>query len=114
MDNGKQRPVEGQNTPQNQPQAKGKPTFAEFTLNGIRKLRKGDFKGIHNVYSGFNVAAIDYFHWTKEELIGQTNKLVEDKVIETRPTKDGFTLYLPGEKPTTGNDAGSVLARMGL
>ncbi len=88
--------------------------FAEFTKVGIVKLRKDNFKGIHNVYSGFNEAARNYFGWTKEQLIDATNVLVEQNVIEIRTTKDGFTLYLPGEKPTNGNSAGDVLAKMGL
>ena len=89
-------------------------TFAEFAKTGIVKLRKDNFKGIHNVYSGFNEAARNYFGWTKERLIEETNKLVTDGVIEIRSTKEGFTLYLLGEKPTNGNSAGDVLAKMGL
>ena len=89
-------------------------TFGEFTLNGIKKLRKENFKGIHNVYSGFNEAARKYFGWTKEQLIDATNALVEQKVIDIRTTKDGFTLYLPGEKPTNGNSADDVLTKMGF
>ena len=89
-------------------------TFAEFAKTGIVKLRKDNFKGIHNVYSGFNEAAKGYFGWTKEQLIGETNKLVGDGIIDIRTTKDGFTLYLKGEKPENGNSSTDVLAKMGL
>ena len=89
-------------------------TFEEFTKRGIVKLRKDNFKGIHNVYSGFNEAAKGYFGWTKEQLIEATNKLVEGNIIDIRTTKDGFTLYLKGEKPENGNSSADVLAKMGL
>ena len=42
------------------------------------------------------------------------DKLVAEKVIELRPTKDGFTLYKFGERPASGNTPSDVLGKMGL
>ena len=99
-------------------------THAEFTVKAIEKLRKDNFKGIHNVYSGFNAAARKYFsleaEWDKAKginpngVIALINGLVDEGVIETNPTKDGFSLYKFGEKPTNGNSPDDVLAKMGL
>ena len=99
-------------------------TPAVFTVRAIEKLRKDNFKGIHNVYSGFNSAARKYFNleaeWDKDKginpkgVIAMRNGLVNEGVIETNPTKDGFSLYQFGEKPTNGNSPVDVLAKMGL
>ena len=89
-------------------------TEREFTEKAIVSLRKDNFKGIHNVFSGFNAAARNYFNLDGAGCIAMINKLVEDGVIETRQTKAGYTLYLKGEKPEGGNTVDDVLSKMGL
>ena len=83
----------------------------EFVILAIRKLRTGEFKGIHSVYSGFNEAFKLYF--AGENPVQVTNKMSEDGTIALRPTKGGVVLYLPEEAPQSsrGQDA---LKKMGL
>jgi hypothetical protein len=85
-------------------------TQAEFVKKAIVSLRKEPFKGIHSVYSGFNEAFRTYFN---EDPVKWTTQLAADGVIETRPTRGGVMIYLPGEAPAlrSGKD---VLKKMGL
>ena len=89
-------------------------THKEFVVKAIPSLRKENFKGIHTVYSGFNAAARKYFNLDTAGVITMITTLVEEGVIDSRPTKDGFTIYLAGEKPENGNTPDDVLAKMGL
>lgn len=70
----------------------------EFVVEGIRKLRKEPYKGIHSVFSGFNNAFRKYFNKTPIEF---TNKMASAGKIEIIPLKSGkgVMLYLPGEGP---------------
>ena len=85
-------------------------TQADFVKRAIVKLRKDPYKGIHSVYSGFNQAFRDYFN---EDPIKWTTQLASDGVIETRPSRGGVMLYLPGEAPA-GRSSKEVLKKMGL
>jgi hypothetical protein len=71
-------------------------TEEEFVLQGIKKLRKEPFRGIHSVYSGFNEAFRKYFGTNPVEA---TSRLAAEGKIETRPFKGGAMLFLPGEAP---------------
>ncbi len=71
-------------------------TEEEFVLQGIKRLRKEPFRGIHSVYSGFNEAFRKYFGTNPVEA---TSRLAAEEKIETRPFKGGVMLFLPGEAP---------------
>jgi hypothetical protein len=71
-------------------------TEEEFVLQGIKKLRKEPFRGIHSVYSRFNEAFRKYFGTNPVEA---TSRLAAEGKIETRPFKGGVMLFLPGEAP---------------
>jgi hypothetical protein len=86
-------------------------TYEEFVKQAILKLRTGDYKGIHTVYSGFNEAFRKYFDGANP--IEITNRLAQEKKIVIRPVKGGVMLYLPGEVPQT-DKAEQVLKKMGL
>jgi hypothetical protein len=86
-------------------------TYEEFVKQAILKLRTGDYKGIHTVYSGFNEAFRKYFDGANP--IEITNKLAEEKKIVIRPIKGGVILYLPDDVPQV-DKAEQVLKKMGL
>ncbi|MBM4279149.1 MAG: hypothetical protein FJ130_14910 [Deltaproteobacteria bacterium] len=73
-------------------------TGEEFVIEGIKKLRKEPYKGIHSVFSGFNDAFRKHFH---NDPIEFTSKMASDGKIEIVPLKSGkgVMLYLPGEGP---------------
>lgn len=73
-------------------------TEAEFVIEGIKRLRKEPYKGIHSVYSGLNEAFRKHFNKDPVEL---TSKMASDGKIEIIPVKSGkgVMLYLPGESP---------------
>jgi hypothetical protein len=73
--------------------------YEEFVKQAILKLRTGDYKGIHTVYSGFNEAFRKYFDGANP--IDITNQLAKEKKIVVRPAKGGVMLYLPEEVPQT-------------
>jgi hypothetical protein len=83
----------------------------EFVRMAILKLRTGNFKGIHTIYSGFNEAFRKYFNG--EDPVKLTNRLAEEGKIAIRPVKGGVILYLPeeGPSPSKGDQA---LQKMGL
>jgi hypothetical protein len=83
----------------------------EFVKQAIVSLRKEGFKGIHTVYSGFNVAFKKYFEG--ENPVDATNALAREGKIVIRPVKGGVMLYLPEESPG-GRDADEALKLMGL
>lgn len=73
-------------------------TEEEFVLEGIKKLRREPYRGIHSVFSGFNDAFRKHFNKDPIEL---TNKMALEGKIEIIPLKSGrgVMLYLPGEGP---------------
>ena len=83
----------------------------EFIKQAIVKLRTGNFKGIHSVYSGFNEAFKKYFEG--EDPVNVTNKLAKEGKLVIRPTKGGVVLYLPEEAPQLVR-ADHALKKMGL
>jgi hypothetical protein len=78
----------------------GSPSLSEeeFAIEGIKKLRKEPYKGIHSVFSGFNDAFRKHFN---EDPIEFTGKMVSAGKIEIIPRRSGkgVMLYLPGEGP---------------
>ena len=90
-------------------------TEAQFVLQAITTLRKGEWKGIHSVYTGFNTAFATYFG---KNPVDATTKLQAEGVIEIRPVKGGVLLYKKGDAPaprdTTADRAKKTLAEMGL
>lgn len=86
-------------------------TPEEFVVMAIKKLRTGQFKGIHSVFSGFNEAFKTYF--SGADPVQVTNELAQDGKIVLRPVRGGVILYLPEDAPrfTRGELA---LQKMGL
>jgi len=70
----------------------------EFVMEGIKKLRREPYKGIHSVFSGFNDAFRKHFN---KDPIEFTSKMVSAGKIEIIPLKSGkgVMLYLAGEGP---------------
>jgi hypothetical protein len=70
----------------------------EFAIEGIKKLRKEPYRGIHSVFSGFNDAYRKHFN---KDPIEFTGKMVSAGKIEIIPIRSGkgVMLYLPGEGP---------------
>ncbi|MBN1223829.1 MAG: hypothetical protein JXB23_11320 [Candidatus Aminicenantes bacterium] len=79
---------------------KPKLTQEEFIHRAVKKLR-GNYKGIHSVYSGFNTAFKEYFGTNPVET---TQKLVKEGKIVTRPVKGGVIIYLPEDAPSKGSE----------
>ena len=69
----------------------------EFLRKAIKKLR-GNYKGIHSVYSGFNAAFKEYFGTNPVET---TQRLAKEGKIRIRPVKGGVILYLPEDAPNS-------------
>lgn len=85
-------------------------SYEEFVKQAILKLRTGEYKGIHSVYSGFNEAFKKYFDG--EDPIKITNKLAKEGKLVIRPAKGGVVLYLQGDAPQIMGD--QALKKMGL
>jgi len=70
----------------------------EFIVEGIKKLRREPYKGIHSVFSGFNDAFRKHFN---KDPIEFTSKMASVGRIEIIPLRSGkgVMLYLPGEGP---------------
>ena len=70
----------------------------EFLMEGVKKLRREPYKGIHSVFSGFNEAFRKHFN---KDPIEFTSKMASEGKIEIIPIKSGkgVMLYLPGEGP---------------
>jgi hypothetical protein len=70
----------------------------EFVVEGIKKLRKEPYKGIHSVYSGFNDAFRKHFN---KDPIEYTIRMASAGKVEIVPLRSGkgVMLYLPGEGP---------------
>jgi hypothetical protein len=86
-------------------------SYEEFVKKAILKLRTGDYKRIHTVYSGFNEAFRKYFDGASP--IEITTQLAQEKKIVIRPVKGGVIHYLPEDVPQTSK-ADQVLKKMGL
>ncbi|MFQ6108611.1 MAG: hypothetical protein ACE5L7_03545 [Candidatus Aminicenantales bacterium] len=69
----------------------------EFVRRAILKLR-GNYKGIHSVYSGFNAAFKEYFG---KDPVETTQRLAREGKIRIRPVKGGVVLYLPEDAPNS-------------
>jgi hypothetical protein len=90
----------------------GKPlSHEEFVYLAIQKLRTGNFRGIHSVFSGFNEAFKLYFKG--ENPIDVTGQLADVGKIVLRPTKRGVMLYFPGEAQESSRGE-TALKKMGL
>jgi Txe/YoeB family toxin of Txe-Axe toxin-antitoxin module len=70
----------------------------EFIIEGIKKLRRDPYKGIHSVFSGLNEAFRKHFSRDPVEF---TSKMALAGKVEIIPIKSGkgVMLYLPGEGP---------------
>ena len=80
---------------------------AQFVKQAIVSLRRGDYKGIHVVYSGFNTAFTEYFGKNPKEA---TEALQKQGVVVVRPTRGGAMLYLAEDAPQGGESAlGKIL-----
>lgn len=69
----------------------------EFIRRAIKKLR-GNYKGIHSVYSGFNAAFKEYFGTNP---VDTTQRLAKEGKVRIRPVKGGVILYLPEDAPNS-------------
>lgn len=76
---------------------KPKLSEVEFFRRAIKKLR-GNYKGIHSVYSGFNQAFRQYFGTNPIET---TQRLAKEGKLSIRPVKGGVILYLPEDAPNS-------------
>ena len=85
--------------------------YEEFVRRAIMKLRTGNYKGIHTVYSGFNEAFKKYYPGVNP--VDITNQLAKKEKIIVRPAKGGVMLYLPEDAPQRTN-ADNALDKMGL
>jgi hypothetical protein len=92
--------------------AKTKISQEEFVKLAIVKLRTGNFRGIHSVFSGFNEAFKKYYG--DGDPIATTNALAEAGTIALRPVKRGVMLYMPEEAPEFADKAELALRKMGL
>lgn len=70
----------------------------EFVIEGIKRLRREPYRGIHSVFSGINDAFRKHFNKDPVEF---TSKMASEGKIEIIPVKSGkgVMLYLPGESP---------------
>ncbi|MGO9613335.1 MAG: hypothetical protein ACLPX5_09910 [Dissulfurispiraceae bacterium] len=87
-------------------------THEEFIKKAIVSLRKGEYKGIHTVYSGFNEAFKKYFEG--EDPVKATSQLASEGRIVIRPVKGGVMLYLPEDAPSLQGRGDDALRKMGL
>ncbi len=83
----------------------------EFIRLAVVRLRNGNFKGIHSVYSGFNEAFKKYFEGADPVQI--TTEFAGAGKLVIRPAKNGVMLYLPEDAPQ-GDRADRALRKMGL
>jgi len=88
-----------------------KVSYEEFVSQAILKLRIGNYKGIHSVYSGFDEAFRKYYDGISP--IEITNKLATEKKITIIPVRGGVMLYLPEDAPKSSR-ADQALKKMGL
>lgn len=86
-------------------------SYEEFVKKAILKLRIGNYKGIHCIYSGFNEAFKKYYDGVNPVEI--TERLAKEKKLSIRPVKGGVMLYLPEDAPQMTR-ANQALKKMGL
>ncbi len=94
-------------------QNKGKLTEEQFVLKAIETLRKGSYRGIHTVFSGFNEAFRTHFGEGADP-IGATAKLQKAGAIVIRPCRGGVMLYKADEAPPAKDAGATTLSAMGL
>ena len=86
----------------------------QFCLKAIKALRKGQYKGIHTVFSGFNVAFREYYG-DKLDPIVTIDALIKEGKIEGHFVKKGKMIYAPGDMPERTDQSGvAALKAMGL
>ena len=91
----------------------GKMSEEDFTIRAIESLRKGGYRGIHTVYSGFNGAFRSYYGEGADP-VGATTKLAKAGKVITRPVRGGVMLYKPDEAPIAEVPGQAALAKMGV
>ncbi len=84
----------------------------EFVRLAVLRLRTGNFKGIHTVYSGFNEAYKRYYEGA--DPIDATNRMNGQGTISLRPVKKGMMIYLPEDAPDWADKGELALRKMGL
>ena len=77
--------------------SQGKLGKEEFVKTAILRLRKGQSKGIHTVYSKFNDCFRTYFEG--DDPVKAITALVKQGKFEGHMTKGGYMLYIKGEMP---------------
>lgn len=86
-------------------------TREEFVLESIKTLRKDRSKGIHAVFTGFNMAFEQHFGENSRET---TDKMVAEGKIVVHPVRGGVMIYLPDDAPVRTSRADEVLKKLGL
>ena len=87
--------------------------YEEFVRKAIAGLRQEGYKGIHTVYSGFNVAFKKYY--PGEDPVKATNQLATEGKVVIRPVRGGVMLYLPEDAPASrSRSADEALKKMGV
>lgn len=88
-------------------------TEEQFVLKAIETLRKGGYRGIHSVYSGFNGAFRKYYGEGADP-IGATTRLSKAGTIVIAYRRGGVMIYKPGEAPEAKDSGSEALAKMGV
>jgi len=86
-------------------------TQEEFVLRAIEALRKGGYRGIHSVYSGFNDAFREHFG-NGADPVGVTTRMAKEGKIVTRPARGGVMLYKPEDAPQSNGKGKEALAKI--
>ena len=82
----------------------------KFVRRFIKKFR-GEYKGIHSVYSGFNEAFREYYDGA--DPVAFVQKMADKGKLVIKPVKGGVMIYLPEDAPQ-GNQALKILEKLGL
>jgi hypothetical protein len=108
--------VQSQKDKANSPANGGKLSYEQFFRKLIPQLRKGEYKGVHLVYSGIAAAFRKYFGFPEVDTAGMTkeqaklaraaapdrvafNQLVAQGKLVTIPCRGGAMVYLPEDAP---------------
>ncbi len=94
-------------------QNSGKLTEEQFVFKAIETLRKGGYRGIHSVYSGFNAGFRKYFG-DGADPVGVTTALAKAGKIVTRPVRGGVMIYKPEDAPAAKDAGSEALVAMGI
>jgi hypothetical protein len=78
--------------------------FITFYTTKYNDANKGNDKkkpivGVHCGFSGYLSTMANHFHISQTEVIELVKELVEQKAIEQRPARKGYTIYLFGTMP---------------